>query len=424
MKPIQYRGGVLSVVLLSALCFQVFAQEAPLGAELAPLLSLAKQFNPEFASMRMEAQAASERVLPAGALPDPKFRMELRDITKMGEQNPTLNPTDVGSTRYLFMQDVPWFGKRDLKRDIAELDATGVQSKAAGTWNEIASKIKIAQAQRYFLHRNEKLTLEISALLSQLEKVTQARYASGLAAQQDVIRAQIEQTNLKSELIALQGELRQVNARLNLLLARSAADPLAPPEMMRSLPEPAQLELGMLGNRLQAKNPLLFIEESRQMVADKNRELAYKNRYPDFTLGISPIQYQGAVKEWELMFEINIPLQQTSRRSQEREAEAMLSAAKMRREALSNQMMADLAENISAIEVARKLDQLATNSLLPQSELTFNSALAGYEAGKVDFSTLLEAQRQIRVARQTQIKAQTEAQIRLAEIEKLLGESL
>lgn len=424
MKPIQYQSCVLSVVLLSTLCFQLHAQETPPGAELEPLLSLAKQSNPEYASMRLEAQAAVERVLPAGALPDPKFRTELRDITKMGEQNPTLNPTDVGSTRYLFMQDVPWFGKRDLKREIAELDATGVQSKAAGTWNEIAAKIKITQAQRYSLHRNEKLTLEISALLSQLEKITQARYASGLAAQQDVIRAQIEQTSLKSELIALQGELRQVNARLNLLLARSATAPLAPPEGMRSLPEPAQLELAMLGNRLQAKNPLLFVEESRQNAADKRRELAYKNRYPDFTLGISPIQYRGSVKEWELMFEINIPLQQTSRRSQEREAEAMLSAAKMRREALSNQMMSDLAENISAAEVARKLDLLATNSLLPQSELTFNSALAGYEAGKVDFSTLLEAQRQIRVARQTQIKAQTEAQIRLAEIEKLLGESL
>ena len=65
-----------------------------------------------------------------------------------------------------------------------------------------------------------------------------------------------------------------------------------------------------------------------------------------------------------------------------------------------------------------------TNSLLPQAELTFRSALAAYENGKVDFATLLEAQQQIRKARQNQIKAQAEAQIRLAEIEKLLGEDL
>ena len=72
----------------------------------------------------------------------------------------------------------------------------------------------------------------------------------------------------------------------------------------------------------------------------------------------------------------------------------------------------------------RRTESLTTNSLLPQAELTFNSALASYENGKVDFATLLEAQQQIRKARQIQIKAQAEAQIRLADIEKLLGEDL
>ena len=43
---------------------------------------------------------------------------------------------------------------------------------------------------------------------------------------------------------------------------------------------------------------------------------------------------------------------------------------------------------------------------------------------RTEFATLLEAQQQIRKARQNQIKAQAEAQIRLAEIEKLLGEDL
>jgi len=60
----------------------------------------------------------------------------------------------------------------------------------------------------------------------------------------------------------------------------------------------------------------------------------------------------------------------------------------------------------------------------PQAQLTFSSALASYENGKLDFATLLDAQRQIRQAKQSQIKAQLEAQMRLAEIEKLLGEEL
>ncbi len=394
------------------------------GASLESLLALAKERNPEYASMRYEAEAANERITPAGALPDPKFRTELRDITRMGEQNATLAPNRVGSTRYLLMQDLPWFGKRDLKREVAEFEAEGAKGRAIGSWSELVAKIKTAHAQRYYLHGNEKLIQELLQLLSQLEKITQARYAGGLATQQDVIRAQIEQTNMQNELVALESESRQVNARLNALLARPAIAPLADPEKLAMLPAPAKLDYSALEERVRSRNPLLFAEESRVKAAEKSRDLVYKNRYPDITVGVSPIQYQNAVKEWELMVEFSIPLQQSSRRAQERESEAMLSAARSRKEALANQVLAELSENLAAIEAARRTEMLATNNLLPQAELTFRAALASYETGKVDFATLLDAQRQIRQARQNQIKAQAEAQIRLAEIEKLLGEEL
>ena len=62
--------------------------------------------------------------------------------------------------------------------------------------------------------------------------------------------------------------------------------------------------------------------------------------------------------------------------------------------------------------------------LLPQAELTFKSALAGYETGKVDFATLLDAQRQIRNAKLALLRAQASQQQRLADIERLLGEDL
>lgn len=374
--------------------------------------------------MRHEEEASGQRIYPAGALPDPKFRAELRDITKFGEQNPTLSPSRVGSTRYLLMQDVPWFGKRDLKREIAELEAEGAKGRTLGTWAELSARIKSAYAQLYYVHRNERLSREILDIMTRLEKVAQVRYASGLAAQQDVIRAQVEQSNVKNELVALENERRQLQARMNALLARPAGSPLAEPERLRSLPVPAKLDFIALEDRVRARNPQLFTEEARIKAAEKSRDLAYKNRYPDFTIGVSPIQYRNSVKEWELMVELNIPLQQSSRRAQERESEAMLSAARARKDAAANQVLAELSENLSGLDAARRTEALTATSLLPQAELTFQAALAGYETGKVDFATLLDAQRQIRQAKQNHIKAQAEAQVRLAEIERLLGEDL
>lgn len=122
------------------------------------------------------------------------------------------------------------------------------------------------------------------------------------------------------------------------------------------------------------------------------------------------------------MVEMNIPLQQDTRRAQERESEAMLAAARSRQEIVTNQILADLYANVAGFESARRSLTLTTDSLLPQSELTFRSALAGYQTGKVDFATLLDAQRQIRQTKLNQIKAELDGQKRLANIESIVGE--
>lgn len=67
-------------------------------------------------------------------------------------------------------------------------------------------------------------------------------------------------------------------------------------------------------------------------------------------------------------------------------------------------MTAELAESLAGLEAARRTENLLTGSLIPQSELTFQAALAGYETGKVDFAALLDAQRQIRQAKQNQFQ--------------------
>ena len=418
------RASVVAVLLVIGVPVTALASEPVPGASVESLLELAKERNPEYASMRYEADAASDRILPAGALPDPRLRTELMDITKSGEQSPTLLPSRVGSARYTLMQDVPWFGKRDLKRGIAAQEADGAKGRALGTWAEVSSSIKSSYAQFYYVHQDERLTTEILDLLVRLEKIAQVRYASGLAVLSDAISAQVEQTNLRNELIALGNEKRTIQARLNMLISRPADAPLAEPEYLRALPAPVKLDYAALQDRVRGRNPQLFTEDARLKGAEKSRDLTYKNRYPDFTFGIAPTQTRNSVKDWGVMMEINIPLQQSTRRAQEREAEAMLSAARKRKDSTANKVLAELTANLSGLDAARRTEAVITTSLLPQTELTFKAALASYENGKITFVTLLDAQRQIRQARINQIKAQADAQMRLAAIEQILGEEL
>jgi outer membrane protein TolC len=180
----------------------------------------------------------------------------------------------------------------------------------------------------------------------------------------------------------------------------------------------------LLTERARKANPALAAEEARLRGAQSSRDLVLKNRYPDVNVGVAPTQMGSRITMWELMFEVNIPLQQESRRAQESEAEAAVSAQRSRAEALANQLLGELGQNLVVLDSARRWEVLAMTQLMPQSDLSFRSALAAYETGKVDFATLLDAQRQIRKSRQDHLKAQVEAQMRLAEIERIIGEDL
>ncbi|HLY96458.1 MAG TPA: TolC family protein [Sideroxyarcus sp.] len=409
---------------LCALWLTPAGADEPLGGSLSGLLDYAREHNPELAATRYEAEAALQRSESAGALPDPVLRTELMDITNQGTTSPRLLPSQTGSTRYLLMQTVPWFGKRGLQREAADAQAAQAGGQVAASWADLANRIKQTYALRYYAAASEQLAQQTLDLLDNLEQIAQTRYANGLGTQQDVIGVQVEKTMLRSELIALQMEAHHNHARLNALLSRPVNAELAEPVQLRTIPPAAQLDETALQERLLARNPQLRIAEAGIQSAEKNRDLAYANRYPGFTLGVAPNQFGNAVRSWDLMVELNIPLQQSSRRSQERETEAMLSASTARKAALLDQMQSSLSESLSALETARSTESLIATRLLPQAELTYQSALTGYETGKVEFAMLIEAQKQILKARQQQLQAQTDMQLRLADIEKLLGEEL
>lgn len=381
-----------------------------LGSNVEGLLHYAREHNPSFAAARFEFEAATQRAEPAAALPDPVLRIEPMDVTRNG------------GTRFLVMQSVPWIGKRGLQREVSEAKMAQADGQLAATWTALANRIKQTYAMYHYTAANARLTQQTLDLLDHLELIVQTRYANGLATQQDVIQVQVEKTLLRGELIALQNEHHHSHARLNALLSRPSNAPLAEPAQLRSMPSPASLNETALLEQLLMRNPQLRIAEADIQAAEKSRELGYAKRYPDFTLGVAPTQSGNTLKQWDLMLELNIPLQQASRRAQEGESEAMLSAATARKQALLDQMQAELSESLSALESARRTESLIATRLLPQAELTYQSALAGYETGKVSFSMLIEAQKQILKAKQQHLQAQTDMQLRLADIEKSLGE--
>lgn len=405
----------------------VHATEATLvpGATVESLLALARDRHPELRAMQFEADAAALRVGPAGALPDPMLQAELRDATnEMTGGKLNLLPGRVGSTRYQLRQGfLPW-GQRAARRDAAQAGADEAAWRARVTGADLAARIKSAHVRWQQLHLTLAQTQALQALAGRLEAAALARYTSGLAPQQDVIRTQIERTAITTELAQLQSERRATQARINGLVARPADAPLAAPDVEASQTLPMLPDGKVLLQRVLERNPQLAADAARLRAAERGKDAVWANRYPALTVGVAPVQTRKRISEWELMLELNIPLQQSSRRAEEGEALAMVAAAQARREANRHEILAQLGELLAGLEAARQVGALTRGTLLPQAELGLQAALAAYETGKVDLSTVLDAQGQVRRAQLSLIRTHADAHLRQAEIERLLGETL
>ncbi len=396
------------------------AAESELGSTLGGVLAFVDARNPELRAMSWEAEAAQSRSRGAGALPDPIVQMELRDIPI---QEPTLSPANAGNTRYSLRQLFPLGDKRGLRRGIAEADAAAADARRSATQAEVRMRAKVAFGQYWYAAQAQRVTETLRTLMADLEQIARARYGSGLTPQQDVIKAQTELTSLRSDLVMLTAERRQAAARLNGVLARPTDAPLAEPRDMRPVPARA-LDFAGLVRDASARSPALAVNAAQIESATRNADLVRASGTPDLGVGLGVIQKGTRLTDYEVMLEVNIPWQFDVIKANVNEAQAMSSAAQARREATATQLQSELGQNWAALDALREQGEIVRGTLLPQVQLTFDSALASYQTGRVDFATLLDAQRQVRRTRLDLLKIELEQQLRLAELERIVGEDL
>jgi outer membrane protein, heavy metal efflux system len=395
--------------LCCALLFAVspaIAEDRQLGASLDELIAYARQHNPELAAQRLEAEAARERIAPASALPDPKFQVELMDFTNaMSGGSTSLLPGEVGQTRYRIIQPLPFYGKRERRGEVAGALAGQATRSSDAAALDVEARIRIAYTRYYQAAGQAAIVGEALTLVEALGRLVETRYSVGLVPQQDVLRAHSEVTSLKLDLVDIERRRRDAAAQLNAQLPRRADAPLANPQSLPAVPD--RLAFDALVERARSASPELARERLGVDAAASSRELVHLNRYPDFSLGLT-----------------NNRPQQSSRRAQEREAEHRLNAAQSRVAAAETRLDGRIGETLAAFEASSDKARLLRDTLLPQSRANLDAAQAGYESGRVNFNTLIEAERQVLRSRLALLDAETEIRIRHTELERLAGAPL
>jgi outer membrane protein TolC len=404
---------------LLAACLPVAASGTEIP-DLEQLIAQARTASPELAVAALESDAAAARVAGAGSLPDPKLQWQAMDIPRDAT---TDLPAQFARTDKIFLQqEFPLWGKRDLRRDIAMADAGKAAALKMVAENELVARIKAAYAEYHQVQQAGEVDRALLPRLSAIARVAAARYAQGVGNQQEATGAEIERAQLAGELASLEGLRRSLTARLNTLVGRSPSAAVV--ETPHARPIPDGLALETLTDRAARFNPDLKVEDWAIDAAERTADLADRGRYPDIAVSVGAVTSFGRFSGYEGMLEVTLPIRGDLHDAEVGEAKAMSGAAQSRRQARELAIEGDLTQAYWALQAAIRMEKVIVDSAVPQARIGFESALHAYEVGKGDFTMVLSAEQQWRKAQMERLKAELEQQLRLAEIEKLVGGEL
>ena len=383
-------------IVLLAICLpilsatQIFAAEETL--KLPDLIREALKSNPEIHVAEARTNASKHRIPQSTSLADP--------MVMVGYENEGTNSlyTFGGETkgmpadsRWMFSlsQMFPYPGKRALKGEMATYDAESLEAMAAAT--KLATEVRVKELffDLLLAYMNIDLINDQAALFSRVEDAALARYASGMAPQQEVLMAQTEKYMLLEREEMERQKIQSIKAMLNAALGRDALAPLGKPEKPQDFV--SKYRVDELIRMSHERYPMIKAREKMASAAEAKVQMAKKEYYPDVTIGTSYFARSSQFPDmWNLTVTMNIPIfYKAKQREAVLEAEASLLEARRNVEATKLMTSSALRDNHAMLKSAENLMALYRDGLIPKAYQGFELALSGYVTGKVEAITAI-----------------------------------
>jgi len=316
------------------------------------------------------------------------------------------------------MMDFPGPGKLKWAANVATAESEARYFAFESAMLQTAFALKKAYYELHFLEAKVGVNRETLRLAGEIEKLARAQNEVGKATLQDVLRAQIEQDRLTTEITNLEDSRTPLLAQFKSALGLKAEDE-APPLPHTFESTPVDLSSDKLFAAALARNPRLKAMEAEVRRADASLRLAYKARVPDFTIGLeadvkaSPVIYTPQVGVTLPIWRDKIAAQLAEGQAGKRASEARLSAEQI---ALAVQF----AEKSFLFREASRNLELLTERLLPKAGQSLEVARSSYLSGKVDFLNLIDAERTLLGFQLSEVDARVQRELALAELSLLI----
>jgi len=236
------------------------------------------------------------------------------------------------------------------------------------------------------------------------------------AAQQDLLRADVEQRRAEDELHGMEAQLPQMRAMLNAMVARAPDAPLEPPEQIppaRPLPADDARLLALAAEN----NPELAGLAQRVHGRADALELARLQYIPD----INPTFGLTGTASQVVGLGLSIPTLMPKVRGMVDEARADLRAAQATYRQARFDRSAQVVAAMYALRHAERQAGLFEQQVIPAATQIADNTREAYARGQMSFIELMDAQRTLLNVRLTAAEARAAREKSLADLEALIG---
>lgn len=346
------------------------------------LTDAAAAASPTLARLRAEAEAARERVGPASELPDPMVMAGIQNKEIDLSDDPMMTMYMVGASQTIVRPS-----KREARRNAAELEARAAALMIAAARAELDRDVLLLWWELAAVDAQLATASAVREMIDAIVAAARVRYEAGTSAQADVIRAQLEASNLEHEVLRLRGERRSVLARLLPLVDLPLATevpPVALPREIDSLADSAPVAPP-------ADHPAIAALEAEVAAREEMVRLMRLERKPDVDIEAQYGFRRSERDMFSVVARIELPFLRSDRTIEPRVREqlALRDAAKTRIDELRRELTQQLAEAVAMHTVAAEQMRLHDEVLMPQTRLAFDSTLAAYQTGKAPFDAIL-----------------------------------
>ena len=400
--------------------------QLPTELSLEWCLRRAHEANPALATAVARADAADQRIDPAGALDDPRLGYEASNVPT-GDLD--FSSTPLSGHQFGLRQKLPFPGLLSNRREAARHGAEASHRRVEDRILVTDAAVESVWSELAFAQRALVITDRNIALLRQLAATAESLYRVGVGLQQDVLRAQVELTALLQERLRREEAIERAEAGLVALLD-------LPPDS--ELPQTTPLDLAAekpalseLLSSLEEKNARFKSARARVEEARLGIRVAELEGLPDVDLGIGyrvrndvagdPVNGDDFLTAG---LTIRLPLDRSKWRARVAEQRALLRSAESQLREVRANLYADARAAHAELVRASSEETLLATGLVPQARQSLEASRSAYKVGSVEFLSLLDSQVRLLDSELRLVRARADKRLAFAALETAFGEKL